>query len=254
VSTNTHRKNRVKAEVKAPRTRSTAEAPPARPRPRQNGSRSRGRNRGPTLEKRVALIVGLAVVALAVFFFANAARNSVGGAPGSGDAYAFQVGNPGPGKQAPHIALASTSGGTFDLASLRGKTVLVFFQEGIGCEPCWTNIQDIERSWSRIRALGIDKFVVVTTNTLDQLRQKVADENIRTPVLSDSTMSISRTYGANQYGMMGDSADGHTFLVVGKDGVIKWRADYGGPPNYTMYVPVSRLVSDIERGIHGKAA
>jgi peroxiredoxin Q/BCP len=89
---------------------------------------------------------------------------------------------------------------------------------------------------------------------MDQLKQKVADENIRTPVLSDPTMDVSRTYGANQYGMMGDSADGHTFLIVGKDGAIKWRADYGGSPNYTMYVPISNLVEDIKRGLHAAAA
>jgi peroxiredoxin len=197
------------------------------------------------------MVVGLAVVTLAVIFFANNARSS---ASGSANAYPFQVGSPGPGQKAPPITLASTSGGTFSLASHRGKTVLVFFQEGIGCESCWTNIRDIERSWSRFRALGIDEMVAVTTNSLAQLQQKVADENIRTSVLSDPSMSVSKMYGANQYGMMGDSADGHSFLVVGKDGVIKWRADYGGPPNYTMYVPVSNLIDDLKRGLHAKAA
>ncbi len=49
----------------------------------------------------------------------------------------------------------STDGSTFDLAVLRGKTVLLFFQEGIACEPCWTQIKDIESNMQQFRALGI---------------------------------------------------------------------------------------------------
>ena len=30
--------------------------------------------------------------------------------------------------------------------------------------------------------------------------------------------------------MMGDMRDGHSFVLVGPDGVIRWRADYGGSP------------------------
>ena len=44
---------------------------------------------------------------------------------------------------------------------------------------------------------------------------------------------------------------GHTFIVVGPDGRIKWRADYGGSPNYTMYVPVQSLIADIRAGLSG---
>ena len=49
--------------------------------------------------------------------------------------------------------------------------------------------------------------------------------------------------------MMGTSRDGHTFILVGPDGVIRWRADYGGPPNYTMYLPVDALLADIQQGL-----
>ena len=47
--------------------------------------------------------------------------------------------------------------------------------------------------------------------------------------------------------MMDTSADGHTFILVGPDGHIRWRADYGGAPNYTMYVPVDRLLADLAK-------
>ncbi|MEK7295981.1 MAG: alkyl hydroperoxide reductase, partial [Actinomycetota bacterium] len=54
---------------------------------------------------------------------------------------------------------------------------------------------------------------------------------------------------ANSYGMMGDSTNGHSFIVVGSDGTIRWRADYGGAPDYTMYVPVPSLLADLSAGL-----
>ncbi len=48
--------------------------------------------------------------------------------------------------------------------------------------------------------------------------------------------------------MMGDDRDGHSFILVGPDGTIRWRADYGGAPKYSMYVPVQRLLADLASG------
>jgi hypothetical protein len=38
---------------------------------------------------------------------------------------------------------------------------------------------------------------------------------------------------------------GHAFILVGPDGVIRWRADYGEPPNFTMYVPNGTLLAEL---------
>ena len=89
----------------------------------------------------------------------------------------------------------------------------------------------------------------ITVDPLSALQQKVADEGLTIPVLSDQSIAVSQAYTANSYGMMGNSRDGHTFIVVGPDGLIKWRADYGGSPNYTMYVPISNLLADIRAGL-----
>jgi peroxiredoxin len=198
----------------------------------------------------VAIIVGVAVLALGVIFFLN---NRGGSTAGTGQAgqYAFQVGSPGPGEMAPAIQLPSTAGGTFDLASQRGKTVLLYFQEGLTCQPCWDQLKDIQSHIGQFHALGIDTIVSITTDPPDALQQKVADEGLTIPVLSDPQLAVSRAYTANGYGMMGTSRDGHTFIVVGPDGRIRWRADYGGSLNYTMYVPVSNLTADIRAGLKG---
>jgi peroxiredoxin Q/BCP len=200
---------------------------------------------------RIAIFIGIAIVLLGVIYTLNAGFGSPASTNSTGK-YPFVVGSPGPGEQAPPIRLQSTNNSTFDLASLRGKTVLLFFQEGLACQPCWDQIKDIESNIGQFQALGIDKIVSITTDPLDAIKQKVSDEGITTPVLSDPTFAVSKTYNANQYGMMSGTSDGHSFIAVGPDGRIGFRADYGGAPNYTMYVPISTLIADMKEGLNGK--
>jgi len=197
----------------------------------------------------ISVIVGIAIIGLGVVFFLN---NNTSTSSSQGSQYPFQVGNPGPGAQAPAITLPSTDGSTFDLASLHGKTVLLYFQEGVGCEPCWNQLKDMQSQRGAFQALKIDTIVSITSDPMSALKQKVADEGISIPVLSDPDLAVSQSYTANGYGMMGASKDGHTFIVVGPDGLIQWRADYGGAPNYTMYVPVPTLLADMRAGLSGK--
>lgn len=49
--------------------------------------------------------------------------------------------------------------------------------------------------------------------------------------------------------MMGDSRDGHSSILVSPDGTIRWRADYGGPPKYTMYLPTDSQLTDLRAGV-----
>ena len=196
---------------------------------------------------KVALIVSVAMLVLAGIHALNS------GTAASPSAYAYQVGRPGPGVRAPEIRLASTDGRTFDLAALHGQTVLLFFQEGIGCEPCWDQLRDIQARPGAFRALGIDRIVSITSDPLGALQQKVANEGLTIPVLSDADLRVSSAYRANQYGMMGTVRDGHSFILVGTNGVIRWRADYGGPPRYPMYIPLPTLLTDMRAGLHGGA-
>ena len=204
--------------------------------------------------KRLILIIlavlGIALLGLGTLYLLNPTNRGTGN--GQAGQYAFQVGNPGPGAQAPAITLPSTGGSTFDLASQKGKTVLLYFQEGLTCQPCWDQLKDIQSHLAQFHALGIASIVSITSDPLDQIKQKVSDEDLTIPVLSDSNLAVSQAYSANSYGMMGNSRDGHTFVLVGRDGRITWRADYGGAPNYTMYVPILSLLADLKAGIQGK--
>ena len=202
------------------------------------------------------MIVALAGVALlgvgGLVYWSSGQSSAQGRSPARDPAagrYEFQVGKPGAGAAAPGFGLPSTKGGTLDLASLRGKRVLLYFQEGIMCQPCWDQLKAIESNMERFRALGIDAIVSITTDPLDALKQKAALERLSTPVLSDPDLRVSRAYDANSYGMMGRSRDGHTFILLDGDGRILWRADYGGAPKYHMYVPVPNLLADLRAGL-----
>ena len=196
-----------------------------------------------------AAVVGAVVILAAVFLIVNSGGSSSSSGSGQSGQYQFAVGQPGPGETAPPIKLVSTAGRTFDLGAQRGKTVLLYFQEGLTCQPCWDQLKDLEPQMHSLKALGIDELVTITSDPLNQLQQKVADEGLKTPVLSDSDLAVSNEYTTNKYGMMGSSRDGHSFLVVGPKGRIEWRADYGGPPDFTMFVPVPNLLADLQTGL-----
>ncbi len=208
--------------------------------------------------KRLALWGGVAVAAAIAGLYALSAVSGPGGgesAAGSagqdgGSGYKYAVGLPGPGEPAPPIELASTTGKTFDLADYKGKqNVLLYFQEGLMCQPCWDQIVAIERELPKFNALGIGPIVSITGDPLHLIEQKVADEGIRSPVMADPGFNVSDAYDARSYGMMGGQMAGHSFILVGKDGRIMWRGDYGGRPDYTMFVPTDALLADLRQGL-----
>ena len=214
------------------------------PRSRQSGTvRARSAQRR-TIWVRTGISVATGVALLLVIFLTSGHVTSK-----SSSAYPYQVGRPGPGSFAPNFTLPSNGGGHFSLAAQRGRTVLLYFQEGIDCQPCWTQLQAIQAHMAAFHRAGIGEVVSITTNPVGALQQAATTYGTTIPVLSDSNFTVSRAYHANHYGMMGTSADGHSFVVVGPGGDILWRADYGGAPNYTMYVPVTTLLHQMEIGM-----
>jgi peroxiredoxin Q/BCP len=207
---------------------------------RRAGSGQRARRR--RIWIRAGLACAVAASILLVVFLTGSQNNR-------GAGYIYQVGQPGPGLPAPGVSLASDMGGRFDLAAQHGKTVLMYFQEGTDCEPCWTQLKAFQHDMVQFRQAGIDEIVSITTDPLGALVQKASDEGVTIAVLSDPDLSVSRRYDANQYGMMGATMDGHTMIVVGPTGQIEWRADYGGAPNYTMYVPDATLLAQMRAGM-----
>lgn len=69
---------------------------------------------------------------------------------------------------------------------------------------------------------------------------------ITTPLLSDPGNRTATRYGVMRW-KMPSNEPGHTFVLVGADGRIRWVRDYGAPDHGgAMYVPVARLAGEIE--------
>jgi peroxiredoxin len=193
--------------------------------------------------------VAVAAFAVAVLYYSFQAGRQTVTTAGEG----YVVGDPGPGEQAPGFQLQASNGETVDLADYEGKNVLLYFQEGIGCQPCWDQIRDLEEQSAAVNAAGIDEVLSITTSPLDLITRKVKDDGLTTPVAADPDLKVSKAYDANKYGMMGAMANGHSFVLVGPDGTIDWRADYGGEPKYTMYLPVEKLLADLAQSRESEA-
>jgi cytochrome oxidase Cu insertion factor (SCO1/SenC/PrrC family) len=139
--------------------------------------------------RRIQLVGAvIALGALAVLAAIYAAGNQGASKRDAAGHYRFAVGTPGRGQRAPGFTLASSSGGSFSLGAQRGKSVLLYFQEGLTCEPCWTQLKDLERNTSQLRSLGVQQLVSITTDPADQIHQKVQDEGIRSAVLADAAL------------------------------------------------------------------
>jgi peroxiredoxin len=195
-------------------------------------------------------IAALALILVALFgIFSGSTAPKNAGSQGTGTAKNYEVGQPGPGQAAPAFTLEDTTGRQVSLGDYKGKSVLLYFQEGLSCQPCWDQLTSLEKDSAKVKAAGIDAVVSITTDPANLIARKTGDMGLSTPVLSDPNLTVSQQYSANKYGMMGAMRDGHSFVLVGPDGTIQWRADYGGAPDYTMFVPVDKLLSDLKDGI-----
>lgn len=184
------------------------------------------------------------VVALGAAYFTLAApKASAPGGPASEAAdprITLLTGQP-----APEFALPSTNGATVRLSDLRAKgNVLLYFQEGIMCPPCWQQMGDLKRDGDRLKALNVT-LVTVTVDQVDALRQTAARYGVDDLILlSDRDLAVSRTYQMLYTGMMGGTAPGHSFVLVSPDGTILWRKDFR-----EMYVPDQQILDPVAKAL-----
>jgi peroxiredoxin len=230
-------------------SKTRGKAPTKRPRPRgKPGGRAVRQVSAARTGRRGWTIAWVALVVAAVgglYLLYNASSGGQAGTTGTASGYTHASGEPGAGSPAPAFTLRASTGGQVSLSDYQGRNVLLYFQEGLMCQPCWDQIHDLEQNQPALTAAGIDAVVSITTDPVDLVTRKVADEGFSTPVLSDPTLDVSRAYTTNQYGMMGTTRNGHSFILVGPDGEITWRADYGGAPDYTMFLPTEKMLADL---------
>ena len=227
------------------RTETNTKAAQRRAKTQNAAAAARRQDRRSHIRNWIAAAVAAALVLGGLYAIFRAQTDSIAEAARPGD---YSVGSPGPGEQAPEFTLPTTTGDKLALSDLEGKTVLLYIHEGLGCQPCWDQIRDFERESAKLDAAGIDELVSITSGPPDLLAQKMRDDRLQSVALADPDLSVIRQYEANKYGMMGDTRAGHSFILVSPDGKIVWRADYGGAPDYTMYLPVDKVLADLKAG------
>lgn len=88
------------------------------------------------------------------------------------------------------------------------------------------------------------QLVSVMVDPPSALAPEVEPFNITTPVVTDTSSSVCSAYRINCQHMGGKP--GHAFVLVGKDGTIKWTRDYGS----LMYVEVDDIYQEVAQKLN----
>ena len=149
------------------------------------------------------------------------------------------------GKPAPDFSLADHNGKTYSLADLKGKEVVLFFNEGMMCYPaCWNQIaslgSDDRFKGSDVVALSV---VVDSAKEWDQAIQQMPELAAAT-VVHDNGGKISSAYGVltTKSSMHYGQLPGHTYIVIDGNGIIRHVLD---DPN--MAIHNDQLVDELKK-------
>ncbi len=142
--------------------------------------------------------------------------------------------------QAPSFTLPRLNGDPVTLSAYRGeRNVLLFFNEGYGCPPCWQQARELQEAQAALDATETELLVVIV-DPPDLARQEVQRWGLTVPVLLDEDGEVSRAYKALGFGMHANKPN-HTFVFVDVAGEVRWWKDYA-----SMYAPTDQILSRLE--------
>lgn len=149
------------------------------------------------------------------------------------------------GKPASEFLLTDRDGNVYSPDALKGRNVVLFFNEGLMCYPaCWSQIVSLAKD-ERFK----DKDTVVLSVVADSKDdwQGAIDkmpELAQATVVFDRGAAVSNSFGAlttpssMHYGRL----PGHTYVVIDKNGVVRYVYD-----DPTMAINNDRLLVEIQR-------
>ena len=123
---------------------------------------------------------------------------------------------------APDFTLTDTSGESVSLSDYRGQPVILYFNEGAGCEACIIQMKVIE-SDPAFAAQGIVVLPIVM-DPPEFIRAAMDAVKISTPFLLDDG-TVSEEYGTLGTGMHA-GLPGHGFILINAAGEQVWSGDY----------------------------
>jgi peroxiredoxin len=120
------------------------------------------------------------------------------------------------------FTLPMSDGSTVSLSDYAGSPVILYFNEGAGCDSCLVQMAKIEQEPGFAEA-GIEVLPIVM-NTADQINADRERLGVEAPfALDDGT--VSEAYGTLGTGMH-EGLPGHGFILIDADGVQRWYGNY----------------------------
>lgn len=138
---------------------------------------------------------------------------------------------------APGFSLPTTAGTTVNLSDYRGRSVLLYFNEGAGCGACTMQLSAIEKQQKGFDDAGVIVLPIVM-NTKEQIQPDLDQYQVKTPVLLDDG-TVSKAYDTLGRGMH-EGLPGHSFVLIDAQGTQRWFGEYP-----SMWLEPSKLLEEI---------
>ena len=126
-------------------------------------------------------------------------------------------------RTAPDFTLTDTAGIEHTLAEHRGENVLLYFNEGAGCQSCVVQMGEIEKKAAEFAKANVTVLPIVM-NTPDQILHDMELNGVSTPFLLDDG-TVSEAYGTLGKGMHA-GLPGHSFVLIDTQGQQRWYGEY----------------------------
>lgn len=123
---------------------------------------------------------------------------------------------------APDFTLPASDGSSVSLADFRGEPVVLYFNEGAGCDSCLLQMAEIEKDPAFAEA-GITVLPIVM-NTADQINADRERLGVQAPFLLDDG-TVSAAYDTLGKGMH-EGLPGHGFVLIDAEGNQLWHGNY----------------------------
>ena len=193
------------------------------------------------LLKIMLVVITIGIVGGLVYLFATSKPAGQNGSSTSLNS----IGNLKLGDQAPDFSLPATNGKTVSLKDYQGKNVLLYFQEGVMCQPCWKQIGSMQKNSDLFNQIETE-IVTIGVDSASTWGPILKTEGVTTiPVLIDDDRIVSGAYGVlSMPSQMHSDRPGHTFILVDKNGKIAWIADYP-----TMRVTNEEVLNSIKQAL-----